>query len=408
MSNQIFVSYAHSNAPFVKILKEKLEEDSFNVWIDTQLKKGSDWRKTIDEAIKTSFVIIVVITPEASSSKYVTYEWSYGLGLDLPVIPIQLAKPPEVHPRLELLQYFDFTDRFNEPWEELVELLKEKQRSYLSRGATEVVIRLLQHAREEHQRNDLRNAQDSLKEALKFAAPSLADDIHYEMALIHMKLRDFDQAEQHLKDVLQYNGQHIRGLVTLGALYRTLADRESTDEMKRQRLLTDAENKFLTALELQNDILDENGESVWGSLGGVLKRLGYIEKAIEAYQKAVRVKKSSYPYNNLGILYMEKDELIKVRENFGLVELFAQAKLNFDPGDEWSHNDLFVAQLILNKIKAARDALTKVKLVAPPYALESLLRTLDQLSKIGGIEDEIRDYIIEAKASIEQKLKEYA
>lgn len=60
------------------------------------------------------------MTPEAKASEYVTCEWAFAWGVGVRVIPVML-KQTELHPRLEALQYLDFTNRNVRPWERLFE-----------------------------------------------------------------------------------------------------------------------------------------------------------------------------------------------------------------------------------------------------------------------------------------------
>lgn len=125
MPYQVFVSYSSKNSSFIQTLKEKLKDAGFDVWIDKDLLLPSlNWRDEIDNAIKASFALIVVLTPAGHESKYVTYEWAYALGLGKPVIPI-LLETTERHPRLESIQYLDFSDHFSIDWNSLVQVLNK-------------------------------------------------------------------------------------------------------------------------------------------------------------------------------------------------------------------------------------------------------------------------------------------
>jgi hypothetical protein len=121
----LFVSYARKDHDFVESLREYLRETEFQVWTDSALSPGSDWRQEIDEAIRQAFAVIVVITPESKTSEYVTYEWAFALGIGKRVIPL-ILKPTRLHPRLEFLQHIDFIpdDHGEYPWERLVEGLQ--------------------------------------------------------------------------------------------------------------------------------------------------------------------------------------------------------------------------------------------------------------------------------------------
>lgn len=121
----VFISYAHVDSDFVAVLKLELENAQFVAWVDSEhLRAGKDWRRGIDEAIESSIAVIVIMTPEAKASEYVTYEWAFALGAKKEVIPV-LLKPTNLHPRLEVLQYLDFGDFEMRPWERLINHLRQ-------------------------------------------------------------------------------------------------------------------------------------------------------------------------------------------------------------------------------------------------------------------------------------------
>jgi len=126
--SHIFISHSHEDGDFTEILRSKLEQAGFGIWTDAALRGGEDWRKGIDQAIREAFSLIAVMTPEAKASEYVTYEWAFAVGAKVKVIPIML-KRTNLHPRLESLQYLDFTDRQLRPWGDLISVLKEAESS---------------------------------------------------------------------------------------------------------------------------------------------------------------------------------------------------------------------------------------------------------------------------------------
>jgi hypothetical protein len=122
--NHFFISHSHDDSDFAEILENRIKQENFLPWRDIGIRAGDDWRKEIDKAIKDSFALIVVMTPAAKASEYVTYEWAFAWGEGVKVIPILLEKT-ELHPRLESLQYLDFTNRNARPWDRLIDLLGE-------------------------------------------------------------------------------------------------------------------------------------------------------------------------------------------------------------------------------------------------------------------------------------------
>jgi len=121
---KVFISRCEEDGDFAELLKGNLIGAGIAARIDADcLEVGMDWRLEIDQAIEESDALVVVMTPEARQSEYVTYEWAYALGAGIPVIPIML-RSTQFHPRLEALQFLDFTNRRARPWSELIEALR--------------------------------------------------------------------------------------------------------------------------------------------------------------------------------------------------------------------------------------------------------------------------------------------
>ena len=127
----VFVSYSHKDNDFAELLRTELQRVGYTMLASLEsLKAGEDWREGIDDAIKSAFAVIVIISPKFDLSKYVTYEWALAYGFGVPIIPVlykKLELPQKSHPRLESLQYEDFTSKTNRPWKRIIEKLKEIQ-----------------------------------------------------------------------------------------------------------------------------------------------------------------------------------------------------------------------------------------------------------------------------------------
>lgn len=122
---QFFISHAKEDGDFAENLKGRLREVALDAWIDVDvLEAGVDWRKEIDDAILQSLALILVLSPDSKSSEYVTYEWAFALGSGLRIVPLML-RDTSIHPRLEVFQYLDFTNRRARPWSRLFSLLQD-------------------------------------------------------------------------------------------------------------------------------------------------------------------------------------------------------------------------------------------------------------------------------------------
>jgi tetratricopeptide (TPR) repeat protein len=123
MEKHVFISYQHDDSDFADALIYRVEKVGFKTWIDNNgLYPGEDWREGIDQSIRDAFALIVIMSPVAKASEYVTYEWAFAWGCGIKVIPV-MYKFTSLHPRLESLQYLDFTNRLR-PWNDLMRTLQ--------------------------------------------------------------------------------------------------------------------------------------------------------------------------------------------------------------------------------------------------------------------------------------------
>ncbi|MCK6579887.1 MAG: TIR domain-containing protein [Anaerolineae bacterium] len=131
----VFISYAHDDLDFAQNAKHELERRRIPVWIDELTPAGDDWRQDIEEALRRAYAVVLILTPDAMDSQYVTYEWAFALGAEITVVPL-LRKKTVVHPRIDRLQHLDFTSTKNRPWDELAERLTaiQEQRTPVSAG----------------------------------------------------------------------------------------------------------------------------------------------------------------------------------------------------------------------------------------------------------------------------------
>src|SRR5258708_32003422 len=111
----VFVSYAREDMDFARQLTKQLRESGRIPWQDLRnLRGGDNWQATIDDALRNAEALVVVMSPQATKSQYVTYEWAFALGAGVRVIPV-VKKRTELHPRLSTIQHIDFTTRRGTP-----------------------------------------------------------------------------------------------------------------------------------------------------------------------------------------------------------------------------------------------------------------------------------------------------
>ena len=129
--SHVFLSHSKKDHAFAELAKIKLAEARISTWLDhDRLGAGVDWRQSIDQAIADSFAVVLALTPASASSSYVTYEWASAMGRGKPVIPLRLEKC-DMHPKLEAIQYLDFSLAGRLPWSTLVERINEVEQDEL-------------------------------------------------------------------------------------------------------------------------------------------------------------------------------------------------------------------------------------------------------------------------------------
>lgn len=202
--SHIFISYNSSDIDFAENLKHKIEQAGLTVWMDIErLHGGATWRGEIDQAIRSSFALVLVLTPEALQSAYVNYEWTFALGAEVTVIPVLLKPLSEPHPRLDALQHLDFTHPRNRPWNKLIERLRQAADASsphalrLSRD-TPPAIKKAVEALDSHKPDERLTALESLaqmshpmaREALAGAVQHPIRDVRIQAALMLAQFKD--------------------------------------------------------------------------------------------------------------------------------------------------------------------------------------------------------------------------
>ncbi len=126
--SHVFIAYSRVNEEFIFIVRQQLQNAGFQVFMDKDIAPGGDWRHEIDGAIRSAFALVVIMTPAAKASEYVTYEWSFAWGAKIPVIPI-LREDTPLHPRLGAFQHLDFTPTYPAdcPWDALFDELRKAE-----------------------------------------------------------------------------------------------------------------------------------------------------------------------------------------------------------------------------------------------------------------------------------------
>lgn len=106
----IFFSYSRDDSEFVLNLAKEMRAEGADVWLDQlDIKPGSRWDKSIEDALDASDAVLVILSKTSVDSNNVMDEVSYALEEEKTVIPV-LFEECDVPFRIRRLQFADFTE----------------------------------------------------------------------------------------------------------------------------------------------------------------------------------------------------------------------------------------------------------------------------------------------------------
>ena len=249
-----------------------------------------------------------------------------------------------------------------------------------------LALSLLPLGERQYRAQDFQGAMDTYRRALELDDQNPVT--HLRLGYVCTQSGLLDDARAHLTRALEIEPGFAPALAALGYVYRRITEKMEAS-IEREEMLNQAEGRLLEALRQSPKLVDDDGESWWGSLGGLYRRRNQIEDAIRAYERAAEVTPhSSYPFSNLALLYMQTSNRDQMLATYRRVERLARGETQADVDNYWAHADLLTAQLALGKVSQAEEALQSVLDIAPvdsPYVLELLADTLERLTQaLGG------------------------
>jgi len=112
MASQIFISYSKKDKDFAWKLADDLVSAGHKVWIDRSLVVGEDWEQTIESKLAAANEVIVILSSNSISSKWVQHEGSIAYGLKKQMYPVLIETLPveELPLWMSKFQYHSFID----------------------------------------------------------------------------------------------------------------------------------------------------------------------------------------------------------------------------------------------------------------------------------------------------------
>lgn len=138
-SVQVFISYKSEYLDFATRVARKIRAWGYNPWLDVeQIQPGTPWDSSIDKGLKSSQVVIGVVTPESVASDHVLDEWAWARENKRPFIPLKLRDVPlEDMPHTVIrVQHIDFTKNEARAFGQLEERLAKPATIYQPASVT--------------------------------------------------------------------------------------------------------------------------------------------------------------------------------------------------------------------------------------------------------------------------------
>ena len=124
---QIFFSYARPDSEFAEKLANDLRSAGASLWFDQyDILPGDRWDSAVQNALKTSPWLLVVLSPHSVASENVMDEVAEALKLGKKVVPV-LHLQCDIPFRIARLQYADFTASYESGMKQLLRIVSAPQ-----------------------------------------------------------------------------------------------------------------------------------------------------------------------------------------------------------------------------------------------------------------------------------------
>jgi hypothetical protein len=92
MAYDLFISYSREDEDMMKRISDDLRAEGLVCWTDEGIKPGSpSWKIDIENAIRASDALVVLLSPTAAQSRWVRAEIDFAEALDKPMYPVLLS-----------------------------------------------------------------------------------------------------------------------------------------------------------------------------------------------------------------------------------------------------------------------------------------------------------------------------
>lgn len=184
----------------------------------------------------------------------------------------------------------------------------------------------------------------------------------------------------------------------LGYVYRRIGDEaDKVGNYGRRNEHYELADKYLhEALESSPRLVDVDGESWYGSLAGLHKRLGnigdnetpeqerqHLRQARDYYARAAEVTPlSSYPKFNIAMMTLRLDGVDAAMPKFKETERIIEKELQAEHDNHWYWANLLLTKVALQAFKGIDDTVDTLSQLIPPHANDVKPRIVEDIRQI--------------------------
>lgn len=127
----VFISYSHAagDVHFAEQLTQRISEQGVRVWIDkTSIRAGDNWLEGINNAIRSAYGMLLILSPDSVRSHNVSYEIGFASALRLTIVPLVLRPISGEYQMLDHIKtrhQLDFSVEEQRPWDTLLQTITE-------------------------------------------------------------------------------------------------------------------------------------------------------------------------------------------------------------------------------------------------------------------------------------------
>lgn len=135
MQHHVFISYSRNDKAVMQQVRDDLEAAGLNVWTDEGIEVGTiSWKEAIEQAIRNSETMVVLMSPSSNDSTWVQREIDYAEVQNVQILPLLIKGAPEASVPFALVgaQYVDVRHDYTGQIQTLIRRLKR----YLNRNSS--------------------------------------------------------------------------------------------------------------------------------------------------------------------------------------------------------------------------------------------------------------------------------